>query len=127
MEKLIELYQKTKSGRFQSSVAKVLEAEEQDERLMNYVEKHLTIDVLEEYHACFSKSFPEKTLSLLRKVMDEYAQATGRDVYERILALFRKMQKIEGGNDVVKEMINHYRTIYRNRKAMMEIINRIQY
>jgi hypothetical protein len=35
------------------------------------------------------------------------------------------MAKIKGGNEVVKEMISQYRVLYKNRRAMMEIINKI--
>jgi hypothetical protein len=35
------------------------------------------------------------------------------------------MVKIEGGNKVVREMITQYRVLYKNRKAMMEILNRV--
>ena len=127
VEKLIQHYEKRhKTNWFNSSVADVLQAEKQEERLMNYVEKHLSIDILEKYHTAFSASFPEKTLALFRQTIDQYAQNTGREIYERIVKLLGKMVKIRGGNDIVKEMINQYKILYKNRKAMMEIINRFK-
>ena len=93
---------------------------------MQYVEKHLTIDRLEEYHKSFSATFPKKTLSLFRKAIDEYAERTGRDVYERIYDLLKKMVKIEGGSEVVREMIDRFRTMYKKRRAMMEILNKFK-
>ena len=127
VEKLIELYQKRNPNWFYSSVAMVLQAEKQEERLMQYVEKHLDIDKIEEYHTSFSATFPEKTVSLFRKAIDKYAESTGRDVYERISDLFKKMVKIEGGSNVVREMIERYRAIYKNRRAMMEILNKFKH
>ena len=76
------------------------------------------------YHAAFAASFPKKTLDLFSKAIDKYAENTGRSIYENIVRLFTKMVKIEGGNIIVREMISQYRIIYKNRKAMMEIINR---
>ena len=32
--------------------------------------------------------------------------------------------KIKGGNELVREMIRQYKVMYKNRKAMMEIINK---
>jgi hypothetical protein len=36
------------------------------------------------------------------------------------------MVKISGGNELVKEMISQYRILYKNRKAMMEIMNKFK-
>ena len=91
---------------------------------MKYIEKHLHVDCLEKYYTTFADDFPEKTLTLFRQAIDCYAQNTGRTIYERIVSLFKKMVKIKGGNEVVREMITQYRTLYKNRTAMMEIINK---
>jgi len=125
VEKLMKKYEKSHhSNWFNPSIADVLKAEKHVERLLKYIEKHLSIDILEEYHTAFSSSFPEKTLAMFRKVADEYAQRTGREIYERIVQLFAKMKKIKGGNELVREMISQYRVLYKNRRAMMEIINK---
>jgi hypothetical protein len=125
MEKLIKHYEKRHCiNWFNSYVAEVLLAEKQAERLMKYIEKHLNIDVLERYYTGFSSAFPEKTVALFRQVIDQYAQNTGREIYERIAKLFEKMVKIEGGKKEVMEMVNQYKILYKNRKAMMEIINK---
>jgi len=125
MEKLIKHYEKNNSHNwFNSSIADVLQVEKQEERLMKYIEKHLNVDELEKYHTVFSSSFPEKTLALFKQVIDKLAQNTGREYYERIVSLFRKMAKIKGGNELVKDMTQQYKVLYKNRKAMMEIINK---
>ena len=126
IEKLIQHYEKRHGSQwFSESVADVLQAEKQEERLMKYIEKHLSIDNVEQYYTGFSSSFPEKTLALFRQAIDKYAsQNTGRGYYEHIVRSFGKMIKIQGGNEVVKEMINQYRTLYKNRRAMMEIMGK---
>ena len=125
MEKLIKHYEKRyNSNWFNQSIAKLLQAEKQEKRLMEYIEKYLDVDVLEKYHTAFAASFPEKTLTLFRKAIDKYAESTGRTIYENIARLFTKMVQIEGGNLIVKEMISQYRIIYKNRSAMMEIMDR---
>jgi len=126
VEKLMKHYEKKyQPNWFNDSIADVLKTEKQKERLMNYIEKYLSVDCLENYYSCFSSSFPEKTLALFKKAIDKYAQNnTGRDHYERIVKLFKKMLPIEGGKELVSEMITQYRMLYKNRKAMMEIINK---
>ena len=129
MEKLIQCYEKNSgNNRFSVSVADILLAEKQEKRLGEYIEKHLSIDNLEKYYNGFSSSFPEKTIALFRQITDKYAHNnTGRESYEHILSLLKKMNEIEGGNKLVKEMISQYRIIYRNRKVMMEILNRYSF
>ena len=126
IEKLIQHYEKKyHSEWFNDSIAKILQTEKQKERLMKYIERHLSVECLENYYTCFSTSFPEKTLALFKNAIDRYAQNnTGREYYERIVKLFGKMAAIEGGKELVREMITQYRIIYKNRKAMMEIINK---
>ena len=123
VEMLLQHYEKKSNKRFRASTANVLQAEKQDERLMKYVEKYLNIENLEKYYTGFAVSFPEKTLLMFRQTIDTYAQSTGREIYAHIVKLFEKMVKIEGGNKIVKDMVTQYRIIYKNRRAMMEMIN----
>ena len=125
-EKLITNYEKDGKQLFCKSVADVLQAEKQEERLMKYIEKYLNMANLEAYYTGFATSFPEKTLSMFRQITDEYAKKMGRDIYERIGELLEKMLKIKDGKEIVKEMINQYRIIYKSRRTMMEILNRIK-
>jgi hypothetical protein len=122
-EKIIHNYERQDRNQwFNPSVADVLQTEKQEERLLKYIEKHLSADILEKYHAGFSSTFPEKTLVLFQKVVDDCAKNTGREHYERIVTLFAKMIKIEGGRTLVKELLSQYRALYKNRRAMLEIM-----
>jgi hypothetical protein len=47
-----------------------LAAEGMAERLLNHIEKNLSLENMERYHTFFAAAFPEKTLSLFRKVVD---------------------------------------------------------
>jgi hypothetical protein len=124
MENLILHYEKNYKGHFCSSIADVLQTEGQKERLMKYIEKHLSVDNLVKYYTEFTSLSPEKTLSLFKRAIDEYAKDNmGREHYERIANLLERMVKIKGGRELAREMINQYRLLYKNRKAMMEIIN----
>jgi hypothetical protein len=63
---------------------------------------------------------------MFRQIVERIAQNMGREHYEHIVALFGKMVKIEGGRTLVKEMINQFRNLYKNRRAMMEILMRFE-
>jgi hypothetical protein len=125
VEKIIEHY--SGKGYYSSdSVADVLAEEKDTERLMKYIEKHLSVENLDKYHTHFSPSFPEETLLLFRKAINQYAEKnTGRNHYEHIFNLMKKMNRIKDGKKVVNDMCNQFRVQYKNRKAMMEILNKI--
>ena len=66
----------------------------------------------------------KKTLGLFRKAIVPYADNnTGRSHYERILSLLKMMSAIKGGEEAASELAAEFRLHYKNRKAMMEILN----
>ncbi|MDR0388046.1 MAG: SWIM zinc finger domain-containing protein [Treponema sp.] len=125
MEDLIAHYQKNGRG-FNTSVANVLTAVKSAERLLAYIEKHLSVDRLNKYYTVFANAFPAKTLALFRKAVDKYAaDNVGRSSYEYIAGILRKMADIPDGGAVVAGMIDEYRILYKKRRAMMEVLGRV--
>jgi hypothetical protein len=123
-EKLFRLYETNKKF-WGSPAADLLAAEGKAERLMDLIEEKLTLEILERYYQYFVSAFSEKTLVMFRRALDSYTeQYTGRTYYEHIVAVFRTMKKIPGGAAVVKDMTERYGAVYKNRPAMMEILNR---
>ncbi|MDR2053677.1 MAG: SWIM zinc finger family protein [Treponema sp.] len=123
-ENLLNHYQR-KGGLYADPAADLLAAESKAERLLEHIEKKLSLKSLERYYDYFASAFPESTLALFRKALDSYAeQNTGRNCYEHIVEVLKKMKKIPGGDTVVDDMKNQYRLKYKNRKAMMEILYR---
>jgi hypothetical protein len=121
-EKLFLHYSSKK--RFSHSAAELLVAENEVERLLNYVEKYLSIDELERYYKVFASNYPEKTLEMFKEVLIPYADNnTGRSYYEHILSLLKKMSKIKGGKKAASDMVADFRLHYKNRRAMMEILS----
>jgi hypothetical protein len=121
-EKLFLHYSGKKN--FSNSAANFLAAENEAERLLNYVEKYLSMNGLEEYYKIFATAFPEKTLEMFKKVIVPYAaNNTGRSYYEHILSLLKKMSKIKGGKKAASDLVDDFRVQYKNRRAMMEILN----
>jgi len=121
-EKLFLLYSGKKG--FSDSAAEFLAAENEIERLLHYVEKHLYMDNLERYYKVFSSDYPEKTLEMFKKVIVPYATNTGRGYYEQILSLLKKMSQIKGGKEAASDLAEDLRYQYKNRRAMMEVLSR---
>ncbi|GAB6012713.1 SWIM zinc finger family protein [Viscerimonas tarda] len=127
LENIIKLYA-AENKYFSHSVADVLFVESAEERLMKYIEKHLSTERIEKYFTGFVTSFREEALVLFRKAIDQYAEDnTGREHYVYIVCLLRKMSEIEGGKATATDMVNQYRIRYKNRRAMMEELNGFQH
>jgi hypothetical protein len=123
-EKLLQHYG-TKNSSWGDPAADLLAAEGMAERLMEHIGKKLSLEKMEKYHGFFAAAFPEKTLALFRKALDQYAENnTGRNYYEHIVEVFKKMKKIPGGDAVTADMKAQYLIKYKNRRAMVEILNR---
>jgi len=121
-DKLIRHYNK-EARWFSRDLANLLAEEKEIEKLMDYVAYHHSVDILNNYYKHFAPSYPEKTLEMFRKEIDQYAKVNlGREHYSKIVSLFKEMVKIKCGKEVVKSMIDQYNVIYKNRKAMMEIL-----
>jgi hypothetical protein len=92
---------------------------------LDHIGKHLSLEKIEKYHRFFAAAFPEKTLVLFRTALDHYAaKNTGRSCYERIVDMFKKIKKIPGGDAVAADMKAQYLVQYKNRRAMIEVLNR---
>jgi hypothetical protein len=121
LEKLLLHYSDKKY--FSDSAAKLLVAEQDSGRLIDYVEKHLSLNRLEDYYKVFASVYPERTLDLFTKALNCYAEENiGRTHYEHILTQLKKMSRIKGGKEAAKDLVSNFRKQYKNRRAMMEVL-----
>lgn len=123
MEELIQHYEKMDS-RFSTNVADLLVEERKTDRLLTYITQHLHVEKVGLYYRYLTPEFPEKTLALFKRAMDEYLKNTGKEIYENATRYFGSMLEIEGGKKMVNQMIEEYRVLYKNRKAMIEVFER---
>lgn len=121
MEKLIKHY--CKSFGFSYNAANLLAEENLTERLLKYMEQGDSSDVLKKYYKDTFREFPDRTIALFRKTIDSRLENTGREVYEHVIDLFKDMLSIDGGKKAVLEMIPRYKTVYKNRRAMIEMFD----
>lgn len=127
MEELIAVYQKESRQYFTHQIADLLVEEKKIERLLDYVTRHCSTRSLESYYKHFVKAYPAETLRLFRLTIEDYTKNNlGREHYEYIVKLMKTMLSIVGGNEVVAAMKANFKTIYKNRRAMMEILEKIK-
>jgi len=125
LQKIISHYNKNEKY-FRDAVADVFVEEKDQPSLLTYIEKHLSAERIERYHKHFVVTYPQETLNLFQKALNAYAEHhTGRSYYEYIVLLFLQMQRIAGGGELIKMMVAQYKIQYKNRRAMIEVLNKM--
>ena len=93
------------------------------DRLLDCVLKSPDLYALQAYEKVLAKIYPQQ---ILEKYKVEMARHSGpRKHYQRLVSQLRRMQKIEGGKEAVKEIAAEWRQQYRNRPAMMEELGKV--
>jgi hypothetical protein len=62
---------------------------------------------------------------MFKKALVPYATNTGKQYYEHILSLLKKMSRIKGGKKAASDLVADFRIRYKNRRAMMEVLSGI--
>ena len=123
-EKLLIRY--NDSEYFRDSAASLLAAESDAKRLMLYIEKHLSPERLAKYYKAFESAYPEETLDFFEQAIVRYAENNvGRSHYEYVFSLLKKMSKVKGGKKEASDLAAVLRIRYKNRRAMLEILQRL--
>jgi hypothetical protein len=111
---------------YNSNIPDLLAAENLTERLLEYINSHLTAEIMEKYYSYFAEKYPEKTLKMFRNAVDFYAEKNvGEKYYDYVCKLLKLMRKIDGGNVIVSQMIDNYKITYKRRPKMMELLNKV--
>lgn len=127
VQNILAHYEK-KGKNFSNSVADVLAEEHDASGLIKYIEKHLTIERIDQYYAHFAVAYPDETLDLFRKSINHYAENNiGRNHYEYLARLFKKIGSVVGGKEMAKTMIGQYKIQYKSRRAMVEVLGNIKF
>jgi len=120
-KRLVFRYSREKN--LSDSLAGLLTAENDAERLIDYMENRLSLHEIGKYYKVFVSVYPERTLELFRKAIVFYAENNaGRSHYQKIFSELKKMLRIKGGEKVVQCLVEHFRIHYKNRSAMMEVL-----
>ncbi len=108
-------------------LAKLFIEENYIERLLKLIEINAShINFVDEYAKYLISNYPDKILTFYEEGVKDLAKNTGRNFYKEIAGYLKKMKKISGGEEKVNAIITYFRTIYKNRRAMMEILAKIK-
>ena len=96
------------------------------ERLLKLIQDNPRLEFLEKYSRLLADKFPKKLLAVYKETLIKYAeQNTGRNYYVTLREVLKKIQKWEGGKEVVKQLIHQFTLQYKARKAMIEELGKL--
>ncbi len=81
------------------------------------------INFIDRYVKHLKKYFPDELILLYEKGIKKLAENTGRRYYNEVANYLKSLQQITGGDEKVKSIVNYFRQTYKNRRAMMEILD----
>lgn len=127
-EEIIEKIRgKDKSGGYAAAsiLAKIFIEEKYNSRLLKLLEINSDgIHFVDEFAKYLKNEYPQEIISFYDKGIRKYAENTGRSYYHEVVGYLKNLQKINGSGEKVKTLVNYFRQTYKNRRAMMEILNK---
>jgi len=80
---------------------------------------HFYLDVLRDL-------YPKELLEKYRDEVESMAKRTSDRVrYKELVSILRTMKTIDGGKEVVESICDHWKVVYKNRRAMMDELSRL--
>ena len=107
-------------------MCEILETEQLYEQLLDVLLRSNDKYLLHQYTDLLSEKYPEPLLQIYREIVEKQAESTGsRQHYRQIVEDLRIMKSINGGDEVVDEIIKKWKVQYKNRSAMLDELNRV--
>ena len=109
----------TENGRnFDSFTARILHEHQLWKRLFAHCKKGGVYSI-EEYEKDLKPHFEKEILDLYRDSVDKKALITDQRAYQEVARLLKKMRTFVGGDELVDQLLEKYRSTYKRRKNMM--------
>ncbi|MBL1213965.1 MAG: hypothetical protein HND52_11465 [Ignavibacteriae bacterium] len=106
-------------------LAKIFIEENYKLRLLKLLEiNSVKINFIDQYANNLKDDYPKEITAFYAEGIKKLAKITGRASYNEVSKYLIKLNEIEGGKEKVISLINYFRTTYKNRPAMMEILNK---
>ena len=116
------------SMKYQHMLPEYFVEEKLYDRLASYVFTNNNEYLIEEYEKYLADEYHELILAEYAEYLNKSAeQSADRSTYQRWADKLIHMKKLKGGKECVAEIIENWKTLYRNRPAMMQEIDRVIY
>jgi len=107
------------------ALANIFVEEQQWSRLLKQVQLvRNSLSFLDIYAPYLIDKYPKEIVDGYEVAVQENAKETGRSIYNETARYLKKMEKMQGGEETVKRLLAFFRDNYKNRRAMMEILNK---
>ena len=114
------------SMKYQAMLPEYFIEENLTDRLANYVFSNNNIYLIEKYESLLIENYSELVLEAYANELNKAAENTAdRPTYKRWADKLRHMKTIKGGIETVDMIIDRWRELYCNRRAMMQEINKV--
>ena len=116
------------SMKYQHMLPEYFVEEKLYDRLASYVFTNKNEYLVEEYEKYLADEYHELILAEYAEYLNKSAeQSADRATYQRWADKLIHMKTLKGGKECVAEIIENWKTLYRNRPAMMQEIDRVMY
>ena len=126
-EKFIEKVKKLdKYGGYYSArvIAEIFIEEKYIERLLKLVQINKThLEFIDEYAEHLRDKYPEEIITLYIEAIKSHAKITDVKIYYEVIRYMKNLSKIKGSELKVRQLLNYFKGLYRNRRKMMELLN----
>lgn len=96
------------------------------DRLLKYVLTQYGISALMHYESDLASQYPKQVLEKYEEFLQSSARnSSTRKTYKEWVDLLRRMKKIYGGEECVNKIISSWRSMYGNRPAMMQELDKL--
>ena len=118
-----ELFKKLSAN---AHIDRLYKEEKLYDRLLAYVLKSSGLYAVQSYENVLKKEYPKQILSKYQGEVNKMASCTGnRKHYADLVALLRRMKRINGGSEIVETIVEEWKIKYRNRPAMMDELSKL--
>ncbi|QTD39036.1 hypothetical protein JL193_07245 [Polaribacter batillariae] len=106
-------------------IRKIYIKEQWWDRLLLMLKQNLSMDNIEQNEPYLSKDYSSELVELYSERITNYVEKyVGRNHYQKACRYLRRMKKL-GGNDKVNELIELFRKLYPQRRALMDELNQV--
>lgn len=114
------------SSSFSSFAANVMIEHQMWKRLFSYCKTVKNIaSVIEQYEPYLKPHFEKEILDIYRDYVEEQALITHYIAYDCVASMLMRMRTFKGGDDIVNQLLQEYRSKYKRRRNMMAALQNV--
>jgi len=110
----------------QYALANIYIAEKKFDRLLILLQKNPDYEFAKKCGPYLQEEYAKKLIEIYRQALLNYAlNNTGRNNYVELRKRLKEVQKMGGGKPLVKELVEYFLRMHKNRPAMIDELNKI--